>query len=995
MALKFGKVDNNNDISSVKSSSSIKMGIENAPTKLIVKYITDMYARPLTAAIRETVSNALDAVTAAGKNANEIDVSYDSTSRVFSVRDAGAGMDYDKLVNVYTQYGVSDKRDDGTSTGAFGLGAKSPLAYTNEFFVVTKTDKDGCLFLRAYRTIDDNFIADLPVLVPDGGSVKLTVHRDVETGRSVALSDDAAEFDFDVYSEELVVENPFAAGETGTVVSFATDGGWTTQLDVENTIEMMAALLHYTGAGDIIDPVDSNGNAAFTEQDDFFCFGERSIADADGDEAVMRVFACHTLSSGCSWYRLRSFSNVFCGKEIEPSDVMFKVGNWLYPSDGTMFSPASSVPAYIIDVPSKALPFVPSRDAILTGKSDNVSELIALANDVVSEFVSAAGAREQFINWATSLSGSFSYSVDALMSSSVCVQKDLVDGRLSVSYGKSSPDDMYELDPSALTALGGFTLRDLMDTPYCVTGLIDAPKADLRNAGVYAVSDCDASKICSSSVQVVDENMERLYSLPGYSLAKSKTIADDVYGMTGDMAFHSEDIEYAVSHVNHSAYKKCNASAHPTLAYPVGLAMMNLARRGGTSSALASHVMFIDGSVRGVKKVRASSINIAKNLQAQMSETPDAVAPASFLYVILPPKSMDENWTKKEKTEIESLVSSLAAASGRGYVHVPDEDIARLSKKPESAKIESSELEKMVSNARFIGHVMEVDDDGAVVEDKLEGSMYMRTDKHALAKTMLESPSSWGIVVVDQKKATVEQAWSLAEAFYAFDLIPEYIENVVCILDKNFSKKRSEMCIESGFMVLYDQAGKSGEGYILSDTASFSERGKVELHVPPTKTASAVYAKRRCEEQNARFLEIINNGLSGSSWKVDGKEVYNTKWVEGFTLGREKVNVAYDAEKLVDVPKWKIQGIEKISIDEDYKSAQEKAEAKEFASVCLRLQQCVGIWKYCLSAMALSLDLNQVSDKVIANLPQLAAISGVESCVESLYAGVPYDDIVA
>ena len=149
----FGKVENNPQTSAAEIAPAIEMGISNAPTRLIVKYITDMYSYPLEAAIRETISNAIDAATAAGHGLEgvhaEVNGEYGSyEDGEFCVRDNGAGMSNEKLINVYTQYGVSDKRDDEDATGAFGLGAKSPLAYINEFHIITKTVDEGCRYVH-------------------------------------------------------------------------------------------------------------------------------------------------------------------------------------------------------------------------------------------------------------------------------------------------------------------------------------------------------------------------------------------------------------------------------------------------------------------------------------------------------------------------------------------------------------------------------------------------------------------------------------------------------------------------------------------------------------------------------------------------------------------------------------------------------------------------------------------------------------------------------
>lgn len=93
-----------------------------------------LYTRKAEAAVREPSCNAMDAHIAAGKPEQPIEIWAPTRDNpVFRVRDYGEGMSYQMLVTNYPTYGWSDKRQDEISTGGFGLGAKSPLAYLNNF----------------------------------------------------------------------------------------------------------------------------------------------------------------------------------------------------------------------------------------------------------------------------------------------------------------------------------------------------------------------------------------------------------------------------------------------------------------------------------------------------------------------------------------------------------------------------------------------------------------------------------------------------------------------------------------------------------------------------------------------------------------------------------------------------------------------------------------------------------------------------------------------
>ena len=55
----------------------------------------------------------------------------------YRIKDFGPGISPDRMSNIFIQYTASTKRDDNVQTGGFGLGAKTPFAYSNSFVIVT------------------------------------------------------------------------------------------------------------------------------------------------------------------------------------------------------------------------------------------------------------------------------------------------------------------------------------------------------------------------------------------------------------------------------------------------------------------------------------------------------------------------------------------------------------------------------------------------------------------------------------------------------------------------------------------------------------------------------------------------------------------------------------------------------------------------------------------------------------------------------------------
>lgn len=105
---------------------------------LLIQRLTELYEDPIKAVVRETVSNALDAIEEAGIKDGKVEIlSPSRINPVLVIRDNGGGMSYSDLKNIYSKYGASTKANKFNQVGAYGLGAKAPLAYGPEFTVTS------------------------------------------------------------------------------------------------------------------------------------------------------------------------------------------------------------------------------------------------------------------------------------------------------------------------------------------------------------------------------------------------------------------------------------------------------------------------------------------------------------------------------------------------------------------------------------------------------------------------------------------------------------------------------------------------------------------------------------------------------------------------------------------------------------------------------------------------------------------------------------------
>lgn len=157
----------------------IAMGINLSGQTHIMNLLTDLYKNPIEALIRELVSNALDAVKKAKNGEVHITTPTIMDSQ-FVVTDTGIGMTPDEIKSIYSLYGASTKADDFEQIGAFGLGAKAPLAYGPVFTVISIKAGVKSIFMVS-KEETGNYIKLVSVTdtdEPSGTTVSVPVKRE-------------------------------------------------------------------------------------------------------------------------------------------------------------------------------------------------------------------------------------------------------------------------------------------------------------------------------------------------------------------------------------------------------------------------------------------------------------------------------------------------------------------------------------------------------------------------------------------------------------------------------------------------------------------------------------------------------------------------------------------------------------------------------------------------------------------------------------------------
>ena len=146
----------------------------------VMRTQAELYSDVTTAIIREYSTNAYDAHVMAG-HSDPIEVTLPSIMNPFFViKDHGVGMDMDLFRRVYTQFGVSDKRESNDTNGMLGYGSKSGVAYTTSFSVTSVRNGNkvhGVVMRKPDWSIVLKVISQTKTDEPNGTEIRIPVHN--------------------------------------------------------------------------------------------------------------------------------------------------------------------------------------------------------------------------------------------------------------------------------------------------------------------------------------------------------------------------------------------------------------------------------------------------------------------------------------------------------------------------------------------------------------------------------------------------------------------------------------------------------------------------------------------------------------------------------------------------------------------------------------------------------------------------------------------------
>ena len=136
------------------------------PRIIIHHLVKSVYQFAKITMVQEYASNARDANIEAGNGHLPIEIKVPNTLDTnLIISDRGIGITPDRMHNVFVKIGNSTKREENMSDGAFGIGSKIGLAYTNQFTVKTVTQEGEHLIRRLYAVVKrDDFSIKLMTL---------------------------------------------------------------------------------------------------------------------------------------------------------------------------------------------------------------------------------------------------------------------------------------------------------------------------------------------------------------------------------------------------------------------------------------------------------------------------------------------------------------------------------------------------------------------------------------------------------------------------------------------------------------------------------------------------------------------------------------------------------------------------------------------------------------------------------------------------------------
>ncbi len=165
----------------VEGDNIVDMGVltvSSSAADAVVGMALNQYNDPIDSAVREIISNALDAnksknpiLVELGKGLN--DIAY------FKVQDFGEGMNPKQWKDHYMCLMNSSRNDDSTANGGWGIGRLTPLNFVDNYRVITCSEgiKYTYLVVKSYNKINFNLLSEDETNDPSGTTILIELEN--------------------------------------------------------------------------------------------------------------------------------------------------------------------------------------------------------------------------------------------------------------------------------------------------------------------------------------------------------------------------------------------------------------------------------------------------------------------------------------------------------------------------------------------------------------------------------------------------------------------------------------------------------------------------------------------------------------------------------------------------------------------------------------------------------------------------------------------------
>jgi hypothetical protein len=184
-----------------------KFSVDTSNSMIISLLRDRMYKNKIGAVAREIASNSRDANREAGRGDVPIIISFEDSEfdllseseMSISFQDNGIGISPERMDKIFIKYGSSTKRDSDEFTGGFGIGAKTPFAYSDNFFIETIVENNGIKTKYSYQSLiatdengqeETNMILLFEEITKENTGTKITV--------PIKNKEDREKFEFEV-----------------------------------------------------------------------------------------------------------------------------------------------------------------------------------------------------------------------------------------------------------------------------------------------------------------------------------------------------------------------------------------------------------------------------------------------------------------------------------------------------------------------------------------------------------------------------------------------------------------------------------------------------------------------------------------------------------------------------------------------------------------------------------------------------------------------------